>query len=269
MDVPAAAFAHSQGQLLPEPIRTLSSLPGAGTGASVGLLELVEERRAEAFSDPRSLNFPHSLPTQTQHYRVVKRAFDVMVSLLLLPLLGVLLLVIAIVVALTTGMPVFYRQHRLGQYGKTFRIFKFRTMRNNADQALDEFFLHHPERRLEWQQTQKMKQDPRITKLGRFLRDTSLDELPQIINVLCGEMSLVGPRPIVQAERAKYAERFAYYTAAVPGVTGIWQVSGRCNVSYQDRVLMDEDYVRNWSPKRDIYILLRTPRSVIRRDGAC
>jgi lipopolysaccharide/colanic/teichoic acid biosynthesis glycosyltransferase len=142
-------------------------------------------------------------------------------------------------------------------------------MRNNADQALAEWLLHHPEIRHEWQQTHKLKRDPRVTRLGRFLRDTSLDEIPQIINVLRGEMSLVGPRPIVQAERAKYAERYAFYSAAIPGITGLWQVSGRCNVSYEDRVKMDEDYVRHWSLMRDLVILLRTPRSVIRRDGAC
>jgi lipopolysaccharide/colanic/teichoic acid biosynthesis glycosyltransferase len=209
------------------------------------------------------------LPTQTGRYRIAKRIFDVTISILLLPLLGILMIVIGTVVALTSGLPVFYRQHRLGQHGKVFRIFKFRTMRNNADQALAEFLLHHPESRHEWQQTQKIKRDPRITRLGRFLRDTSLDEIPQIINVLRGEMSLVGPRPIVQAERCRYAERYAFYSAAVPGVTGVWQVSGRCNVSYEDRVRMDEDYVRHWSLLRDIVILLRTPRSVIRRDGAC
>jgi lipopolysaccharide/colanic/teichoic acid biosynthesis glycosyltransferase len=209
------------------------------------------------------------LPTQTRHYRVVKRVFDLGISILLLPVLGVLLVAIGLVVAFTSGFPVFYRQDRLGQYGQTFRIFKFRTMRNNAEQALAEWLLHHPEIRHEWQETQKLKRDPRVTRLGRFLRDTSLDEIPQILNVLRGEMSLVGPRPIVQAERARYAERYAFYSAAIPGVTGVWQVSGRCNVSYEDRVLMDEDYVRNWSLMRDIGILLRTPRSVIRRDGAC
>ncbi len=213
---------------------------------------------------------PYSvLPTERASYRMTKRLFDVAISILLLPLLGVLMVVIGSVVAVTSGLPVFYRQHRLGQHGKTFRIFKFRTMRNNADQALAEFLLHHPEIRDEWQRTHKLKQDPRITRLGRFLRDTSLDEIPQILNVLRGEMSLVGPRPIVQAERAKYGERYAFYTEAVPGITGVWQVSGRCNVSYADRVKMDEDYVRNWSLLRDISILLRTPRSVLRRDGAC
>ncbi len=209
------------------------------------------------------------LPTQTRHYRVIKRIFDLAISILLLPVLGVLLVAIGLVVALTSGFPVFYRQDRLGQYGQRFRICKFRTMRNNAEQALAEWLLHHPEIRHEWQQTQKLKRDPRVTRLGRFLRDTSLDEIPQIINVLRGEMSLVGPRPIVQAERARYAERYAFYAAAIPGVTGVWQVSGRCNVSYEERVRMDEDYVRNWSLMRDIGILLRTPRSVIRRDGAC
>ena len=200
---------------------------------------------------------------------MTKRIFDLVASIFLLPLVGLLLIVVGLVVALTSGFPVFYRQHRLGHQGRVFRIFKFRTMRNNADQALAEWLLHHPELRQEWQRTHKLKQDPRITRLGRFLRDTSLDEIPQIINVLRGEMSLVGPRPIVQAERAKYAERYAYYSAAVPGVTGLWQVSGRCNVTYEERVRMDEEYVRTWSLLRDVVILLRTPRSVLRRDGAC
>jgi lipopolysaccharide/colanic/teichoic acid biosynthesis glycosyltransferase len=239
--------------------------PEADSTASIELAAGIEQW-------PDLLDLPvasDSLPTQTHSYRVVKRLCDLLISILLLPLLSVLLVVIGVVVALTSGFPVFYRQHRLGQYGKTFRIFKFRTMRNNADQALAEWLLHHPEIRLEWERTHKLKRDPRITKLGRFLRDTSLDEIPQIINVLRGEMSLVGPRPIVQAERSRYAERYVYYSEAVPGITGVWQVSGRCNVSYEDRVLMDEDYVRHWSLRRDLAILLRTPRSVLRRDGAC
>ncbi len=231
-----------------------------------GIEDDVETWPAAAETDGALLS---SLPTQLRSYRVAKRCFDLAISIALLPLVGALLVIIAIVVALTSGLPVFYRQHRLGQGGKTFRIIKFRTMRNNADQALAEWLLHHPAIRQEWQRTHKLKQDPRITRLGRFLRDTSLDEIPQIINVLRGEMSLVGPRPIVQAEKAKYASRYAYYSAAVPGVTGVWQVSGRCNVSYEERVRMDEDYVRHWSLRRDIMILLRTPRSVIRRDGAC
>lgn len=263
-------FGDGKDEFPPEPANQ-STLPQSETqsdtsiGIGIGIVDDIGPSQ-ELAGIPVA---PFSLPTHSRSYRVAKRLCDLALSILLLPLLSVLLVFIGVVVALTSGFPVFYRQHRLGQYGKTFRIFKFRTMRNNADQALAEWLLHHPEIRLEWERTHKLKRDPRITKLGRFLRDTSLDEIPQILNVLRGEMSLVGPRPIVQAERARYAERYVYYSEAVPGITGVWQVSGRCNVSYEERVRMDEDYVRHWSLLRDMKILLRTPRSVLRRDGAC
>ncbi len=142
-------------------------------------------------------------------------------------------------------------------------------MRNGSAHLLADWLAQHPEALEEWQRTHKLKQDPRITWGGRFLRENSLDELPQIINVLRGEMSLVGPRPVVQAELERYGSRVVFYSAAVPGVTGLWQVSGRCNISYPQRVRMDEQYVRRWSLLRDLAILLRTPRSVLRREGAC
>lgn len=208
------------------------------------------------------------LPTQGRQYRLVKRAFDLLLSILLMPIIALLLAMIGAVIALTSGLPVFYRQERIGQYGRTFKIWKFRTMKTDADCVLAQWLRDNPTARLEWQQTHKLKNDPRITALGRFLRKTSLDELPQIINVLTGEMSLVGPRPIVHAERAKYADRFAFYTAVVPGVTGLWQVSGRCDVSYAVRVKLDEHYVRTWNIAKDLHILVRTPRSVFCRHGA-
>ena len=149
-----------------------------------------------------------------------------------------------------------------------FKIFKFRTMKPNSEQILAEHLLADPRARSEWFQTHKLREDPRVTVCGRFLRRTSLDELPQLINVLRGEMSLVGPRPIVWAEREKYGERFSFYTAALPGVTGLWQVSGRCDVTYSTRVALDEYYVRHWSLKRDLLILMKTPKAVWRRDGA-
>lgn len=208
------------------------------------------------------------LPTQSRKYRVAKRALDLVLSILFMPVIAVLLALIGGIIALTSGLPVFYRQERIGQHGRTFRIWKFRTMKTDADRVLAHWLKENPDARLEWQQTHKLKDDPRITALGRFLRRTSLDELPQIFNVLTGDMSLVGPRPIVHAERAKYADRFAFYTAVVPGVTGLWQVSGRCDVSYTVRVKLDEHYVRTWNIAEDIRILIRTPRSVFCRHGA-
>ena len=209
------------------------------------------------------------LPIRSHAYRTVKRLFDIVMCLLLLLLCAVPLLTICAFVILTSGLPIFYRQQRIGQRGKPFTIYKFRTMRNGSAQLLADWLDQHPNALEEWQRTHKLRHDPRITWGGRFLRETSLDELPQIFNVLRGEMSLVGPRPIVQAELERYGRRAIFYSAAVPGITGIWQTSGRCNVSYQQRVRMDEQYVRRWSLLRDLSILLRTPRSVLRRDGAC
>ncbi|MBW4028405.1 sugar transferase [Acidipila rosea] len=239
------------------------------------------EEEPDALGDPIELDlrdgrvtfFPArttilGLPTQNSSYRIGKRIFDLTLTLLTAPIILPLLASLATAIALTSGAPVFYRQRRIGQHGKVFEIIKFRTMKRDAEQVLGECLKASPEARREWQQTHKLRNDPRITTIGRFLRKTSLDELPQIFNVLRGEMTLVGPRPIVHAECSRYAGRFAYYTAAVPGVTGLWQVSGRCDVSYATRVRLDEHYVRNWSLLRDVSILLRTPRSVICRRGA-
>ncbi len=202
-------------------------------------------------------------------YRVLKRSFDLAVCILLLPIVGLTMLLVGLFVLLSSGRPVFYRQERVGQNGKMFKLLKFRTMRKDGAQLLSEWFVLHPEARKEWQKNHKLKLDPRVTRGGLFMRQTSLDELPQILNVLRGEMSLVGPRPVVEAELVKYGKRVGFYLAAVPGLTGLWQVSGRCNVSYEQRVRMDEEYVRSWSLWKDIQILFRTPLSVIRRDGAC
>ncbi len=208
------------------------------------------------------------VPTAGRRYQVVKRSFDVLASVALLPVIVPMLLVIGAAVGMSSGFPVFYSQARLGRRGTQFPIYKFRTMSKDADRVLAACLERSHEARLEWQQTHKLKNDPRVTRLGRFLRKTSLDELPQIFNVLRGEMSLVGPRPISHAERIKYADRFAYYSNAVPGVTGLWQVSGRSNLSYAERVRLDEQYVRHWTFGRDLKILWRTPRSIVRRDGA-
>ncbi len=208
------------------------------------------------------------LPTHSRKYELGKRIFDVMLGIVIFPVVALFISVIGALITLTSSGPIFYRQRRIGQHGRDFWIWKFRTMHPRADWILAEHLKRNPDAREEWNGTHKLRVDPRITRLGRLLRKTSLDELPQILNVLSGDMSFVGPRPIVHAEAAKYAERFPYYLAAVPGITGLWQVSGRSNVSYEARTLLDETYVCKWSMLRDIWILLKTPREVFNRNGA-
>ena len=141
-------------------------------------------------------------------------------------------------------------------------------MRPDADHVLQDYLREHPELRRQWDQDHKLKDDPRITSIGVLLRKFSLDELPQILNVLTGEMSLVGPRPIVSAEIPRYGESYYLYSSVLPGITGLWQVSGRNDTSYEERVRLDEFYVQNWSHWLDLHILFRTIRVVILREGA-
>ncbi len=164
--------------------------------------------------------------------------------------------------------PIFYQQTRIGRGGKLFRVWKFRSMVANADQVLAHYFERYPQMQQHWEQAQKLKDDPRITRVGGFLRRTSLDELPQLWNVLKGEMSMVGPRPIVQAEVWHYGDKFDSYLQVLPGITGLWQVSGRSNATYDERVSFDVYYVTNWSVWLDIYILMRTVQVVLAGDGA-
>lgn len=217
-----------------------------------------------------AMRFARGIPNvKLFSYRVTKRIIDLLICIALLPFAGLLMLLLGMFVMFSAGAPVFYRQERIGQNGKTFTLYKFRTMRVNGADFLAEWLAHHPEDRREWQKNHKLKVDPRIIPGGRFLRQTSLDELPQILNILRGEMSLVGPRPVTEVELERYGNRVGFYLAAVPGLTGLWQVSGRCNVSYEQRVKMDEEYVRQWSLWGDMMIFIRTPLSVVRRDGAC
>jgi lipopolysaccharide/colanic/teichoic acid biosynthesis glycosyltransferase len=208
------------------------------------------------------------LPTHGRKYELGKRIFDLGLAFVILPPLAMLIAVIGAFIALSSDGPIFFRQRRIGQHGRDFWIWKFRTMYPRADWILAEHLKRNPAAREEWNLTHKLRIDPRITRLGRVLRKTSMDELPQILNVLCGDMSFVGPRPIVRAEAVKYADRFPYYLAAVPGITGLWQVSGRNNLSYEARTLLDETYVCKWSMLRDFWILLKTPREVFNRNGA-
>lgn len=197
----------------------------------------------------------------------IKRVFDLTVATLALLVASPLFLWIALRIR-QSGGPIFYGHKRCGQYNRAFNCYKFRTMASNADQLLAELLNKDPEARAEWERDFKLKNDPRITPIGHFLRRTSLDELPQLWNVLKGEMSLVGPRPIVTAELERYGNQVDYYLEAKPGITGLWQISGRNDVTYEERVYLDSWYVKNWSLFNDIVILFRTVRVILRRDGA-
>jgi Undecaprenyl-phosphate galactose phosphotransferase WbaP len=199
--------------------------------------------------------------------KIIKRVIDIIGSLALLVLFSPLFLVVALMVSLDGG-PVFYRHKRIGRDGKPFGCLKFRTMILGAEACLNEYLSYHPEQRREWEQDQKLAFDPRVTAIGNVLRRLSLDELPQLVNVLVGEMSLVGPRPVTEGELKHYGAAASAYLAVRPGLTGPWQVSGRNDVSYATRVAMDEAYVRNFSLWNDIVILLRTPGVVLSKKGA-
>jgi undecaprenyl-phosphate galactose phosphotransferase len=199
--------------------------------------------------------------------RGVKRAFDVAAASAALLFLAPLMVVTAML-ARRDGGPALYAHGRIGLHGRRFRCLKFRTMVSDADRVLQAHLAASPEAAEEWARDRKLRDDPRLTPLGRFLRKNSIDELPQLINVLKGEMSLVGPRPIVESEQAFYGDDLAFYIQVRPGITGLWQVSGRNNVCYARRVALDSWYVRNWSLWHDIAILCGTLPAVLRREGA-
>lgn len=201
--------------------------------------------------------------------RFVKRTLDLVLvvlgGLLVAPFLGIL----ALLIKWGSPGPIFFGHERIGKYGRRFRAWKFRTMVQNADQVLEQHLAADPSLREEWERDHKLKNDPRVIPgVGKFLRKTSLDELPQIWNVLRGQMSLVGPRPIVQAEIEKYGHVYPLYLKVVPGITGLWQVSGRNLTTYEERISLDAYYVKNWSPWLDLFILARTFKTVLLREGA-
>ncbi len=202
------------------------------------------------------------------HKHLAKRISDFTLAVLSAPISVPLIAAIAAWIKLDSPGPVFFRQQRIGRGGRKFDAWKFRTMAINAADVLEQELSRNPSLRLEWEQTQKLKNDPRVTRAGKFLRKSSLDELPQLWNVLKGEMSLIGPRPIVQSEIARYGSHFAAYARVPGGITGLWQVSGRNDTSYEERVALDAYYVRNWSVWLDLYILFRTVGTVLFRKGA-
>lgn len=207
-------------------------------------------------------------PAETFAYSRVKRLIDIVLVLLAAPLWVPLCMVLSLMVRFTSPGPVFFSHRRIGHRGVFFSMWKFRTMCVNSAEILELHLAAHPEDRAEWIATHKLKNDPRVTRMGRWLRQTSLDELPQLWNVLMGQMTLVGPRPIVAAEAEKYGTDLAYLLAVKPGITGLWQTSGRSTLSYDERVALDRRYVEEWSLETDMLLLLRTVNKVASSEGA-
>ncbi|MET0165454.1 MAG: sugar transferase [Vicinamibacterales bacterium] len=194
--------------------------------------------------------------------------FNQLAAMLLLILLSPLMAILAFLIWRRDGAPVLYAHYRVGYEGKLFRCMKFRTMLRNSEHVLADLLRNDPQARAEWARDQKLANDPRITRVGRFLRRSSLDELPQLLNVLRGEMNLVGPRPITVAELTRYGGLRWHYLSVRPGITGLWQVSGRNNTTYDERVALDRRYVEQRSWWFDLGILLKTVRVVVMREGA-
>ena len=190
--------------------------------------------------------------------RIGKRSVDITAALFFFLAFGWVFVLIGLCVMISSGAPVFYSQPRYGKDGRVFRFWKFRSMTANSAQVLEEHLKNNPEARRQWDEYQKLENDPRITPFGKFIRKTSLDELPQFWNVLIGEMSLIGPRPCMLDQKALYGHDWVHYCAVRPGITGLWQVSGRNQLSYKKRVALDVTYVETLSVGRDIGIFLRT-----------
>jgi undecaprenyl-phosphate galactose phosphotransferase len=235
---------------------------------AMALTPFVNVAKDSLFEDGRSLVFRrNSLPTAWGGF--LKRAFDLAAGTAIMVCLLPIMAAVALAVKLDSRGPILFGHERIGRGGKTFRCWKFRSMAANAQELLDELLARDPSAQEVWKREFKLRDDPRVTRVGRFLRKTSLDELPQIFNVMSGEMSLVGPRPIVDDEVEKYGRRFECLKMARPGMTGLWQVSGRSDTSYDERVHLDELFVQDWSMWKDVVILLRTVRAVLARKGAC
>jgi len=227
-------------------------------------------RNPAPLSPPDVQALPRSCPANSK----LKRFLDLLVAIPALILVSPLMLIIAICIKLIDGGKAIFTQSRYGQNGTTFRFYKFRTMRPGADGALENMLSENQETADQWRRQRKLPRDPRITALGQFLRETSLDELPQLINIIRGEMSVVGPRPMVMDtnddldDRGLYGPDFRYYIMTRPGMTGLWQVSGRADTTFADRVALDVHYVKTWSLWQDFLILLRTVPAVLFGRGA-
>jgi lipopolysaccharide/colanic/teichoic acid biosynthesis glycosyltransferase len=225
----------------------ISSAPSSGEPLSAGPL-------GPGLRDPSAL--------------LIKRILDITVALLLLLLAIPFSALIALAIVLDSPGPVLFAHTRIGKANRSFRLLKFRTMVRDADDVLEHYLEARPDLRAEWLKTHKLKIDPRVTRVGRLLRRSSLDELPQLISVLCGEMSMVGPRPIVAEEVPKYGPVFELYVQVRPGLTGLWQCSGRTDTSYRARTELDLKYLRERTLRLDLKLLLKTIRVVVLGHGA-
>jgi exopolysaccharide production protein ExoY len=250
---------------------------GAGRIVSFGNADFRFDRAARTMSEP-SMTITTPLLDDRRSTRPaiaplrsgVKRCFDIALTALVLVFASPLFVVIALAIKLTDGGPVFYRQARMGAEGKTFQILKFRSMVTDADARLRALLETDAEAAAEWAQNHKLRKDPRITSVGAFLRRSSLDEIPQLWNILVGDMSIVGPRPwqIGEADGFMSAADVALYARTRPGLTGLWQVSGRSDTTLAERIALDSRYVRGWSFWKDIAIILKTIPVVLFSKGA-
>jgi lipopolysaccharide/colanic/teichoic acid biosynthesis glycosyltransferase len=222
-------------------------------------LSYVGEISERVAHGPTGFRSPTSLIADVMHVAIV-----LAVTMFAMPLM----IAIALAVYANDGGPVLFRHRRVGRNGKTFYCLKFRTMAVDAETRLADLLANDPVARAEWAADFKLRSDPRVTRIGAFLRRSSLDELPQLFNLMRGEMSLVGPRPIVEAEIARYGWRFRHYCAVKPGITGLWQVSGRNDVSYRSRVAMDCIYAKRKSLWLDLWVLAVTVPAVLAKRGS-
>lgn len=234
--------------------------------------ELRYDRATDPFAPrdvPHRVTDPRLVLTARRANGRLKRAMDILLSLSAIIFLSPAFITIAIAMLFLDRGPLLYSHPRIGRHGRVFKCHKFRSMAVDAQERLAHLLATDAAAAAEWRETQKLRDDPRVTKLGRFLRKTSLDELPQFFNVLAGEMSLVGPRPITRAELERYGRERRYYLLVRPGITGLWQVSGRSNASYSRRVKMDRQYLECWTLFGDLMILLKTVPAVLATDDAC
>ncbi len=208
----------------------------------------------------------HNLTFKTNLF--IKRVLDIGLILFFSPILIPVFLLLIILTKLTSRGPVFYGHKRVGKNGKEFKCWKFRSMCIDADKKLEEILANNPEMRAEWEKDRKFTNDPRVTKFGKFLRKTSLDELPQLINILIGQMSFVGPRPVTEPELEKYGPYKDYVLSVLPGLSGMWQTSGRSDTEYEERISLDSYYIQNWSVWLDLWILIKTVYVVLKGRGA-
>lgn len=228
---------------------------------------ILNEDQDSGSSPPISLE-SYKMASHSRWLLVSKRMIDIVISMLFLVGFSWIYIILALGVALSSGVPVIYSQKRYGQGGRQFNFYKFRSMMLNASEVFEAHLAENPAARSQWDNFQKLDCDPRVTSFGNFLRKTSLDELPQFWNVLKGDMSLVGPRPCMVSQRGLYGSGWGYYCSVRPGITGLWQVSGRNGLSFKKRVALDAQYVKSLSVRTDAFIFVKTIAVVITGNGS-